>query len=224
MPDGRKVSVSAGHKRWPTFGTPQAFLPVAVAAVAGAAGASQLVALLDRRVLTSGALALAAVGGLVAAHWHSPVTPVLGMSVTALGAGATLVAATTTALADAGPHEAGLRSGLVNTFHEFGGALGAAVLSSLAAPSLAAGATSLNGFTRAFTISAIAALAAALLAGLLAPTGRQQLPPSRPPPRRVTVGQTSAALLPAPRPVLRQPRTPGGEPAANWGAHSPARR
>jgi hypothetical protein len=27
MPDGRTASVSAGHKRWPTFGTPQAGLP-----------------------------------------------------------------------------------------------------------------------------------------------------------------------------------------------------
>jgi hypothetical protein len=149
-----------------------AFLPVAVAAIVGAQGASHLVAMLDRRVLTSAALALAAAGGLVAGQWHSPVTLVLGMGMTALGAAATLVTATTTALADARPHEAGLRSGLVNTFHEFGGALGVAVLSSLAAPSLAAGSTTLTGFTRAFTISAITALAAALLAGLLAPAGK----------------------------------------------------
>ena len=52
------------------------------------------------------------------------------------GIGAALVAATTTALADTPPAEAGLRSGVVNTFHELGSALGVAVLSSLAAPSL----------------------------------------------------------------------------------------
>ena len=149
-----------------------AFLPVAVAAIAGAQGAAHLVSVADRRVLTSAALVLAGAGALVAAHWHNPLTLVTGMSVLALGAGATLVAATTTALADAGPHDSGLRSGLVNTFHEFGGALGVAVLSSLAAPSLIPDATSLTGFTRAFTASAIAALAAALVTGLAAPAGK----------------------------------------------------
>ncbi len=201
-----------------------AFLPVAVAAVAGAAGASRLVALLDRRVLTSGALALAAAGGLVAGHWHSPVTLVLGMCVMALGAGATLVAATTTALADAGPREAGLRSGLVNTFHEFGGALGVAVLSSLAAPSLAAGATSLNGFTRAFTLSALAALAAAVVAGLLAPTGKAAVT-SEPSASTAGDGRSDPGNAAAgPSPGGRQPRTPGGEPATTRNARSPARR
>jgi Na+/melibiose symporter-like transporter len=149
-----------------------AFLPVAVAAIAGAHGASHLVAMADRRILTSAALALAAAGALVAAHWHSPIALVTGMSVTALGAGATLVAATTTALADAGPHESGLRSGLINTFHEFGSALGVAILSSLAAPSLIPDAASLNGFARAFTASALAALAASLVAALAAPAGK----------------------------------------------------
>jgi len=129
-------------------------------------------AVVDRRALTSAALALAAAGALVAAHWHSPVTLVAGMGVTALGAGAALVAATTTALADAGPHEAGLRSGLVNTFHEFGSALGVAVLFSLAVASLVPGATSLAGFTRAFSASALAALALALAAALVVPAGK----------------------------------------------------
>lgn len=149
-----------------------AFLPVAAAAIAGAQGGSHLVAKVDRRALTAAALALAAAGGLVTAHWHNPLMLVTGMCLTAVGAGATLVAATTTALADASPHEAGLRSGLVNTFHEFGSALGVAVLSSLAASSLAPHTTSLNGFTRAFTVSAAAALAAALLTGLAAPKGK----------------------------------------------------
>jgi Na+/melibiose symporter-like transporter len=149
-----------------------AFLPVAVGAIAGAHGASHLAMMVDRRVLTSAALALAAAGGLVAAHWHSPVALVAGMSATALGAGATLVSAITTALADAGPHDSGLRSGLVNTFHEFGGALGVAVLSSLAASSLQPQTATLSGFTRAFAGSAIAALVAAVLTTLAAPAGK----------------------------------------------------
>jgi hypothetical protein len=82
------------------------------------------------------------------------------------------VAATTTALADARPDEAGVRSGLVNTFHEFGSALGVAVVSSLATPSLVPASTSLTGFTRAFTVNAVAALAAAVAAAVAAPPGR----------------------------------------------------
>lgn len=149
-----------------------AFLPVAVAAIAGAQAASHLVAMSDRRALAGAALTLTAAGAAVAAHWPGPVTVVAGMSVAALGAGAALVTATTTALAGTRPDEAGLRSGLVNTFHEFGSALGVAVVSSLAAPSLIPAASSLAGFTRAFTVSAVAALAAALLAAVVAPPGR----------------------------------------------------
>ena len=58
------------------------------------------------------------------------------MTATALGIGATLVTATTTALAHVQPEEAGVRSGLVSTFHDLGSALGVAVLSSLAATSV----------------------------------------------------------------------------------------
>ena len=154
-----------------------AFLPVAVTVALGAQAASHLATVLDRRALTAGALAVAAAGAAVAAHWHGPVALIAGLSIVAAGAGATLVAATTIALADAQPAEAGLRSGVVSTFHELGSAFGIAVLSSLAAPSLAAaagggGSTSPTGFTRAFAACAVAALIAAVIAGLAAPRGR----------------------------------------------------
>jgi EmrB/QacA subfamily drug resistance transporter len=152
-----------------------AFLPVAVAAVAGAHTGGRLAASRDRRALSASALALTALGAAVAAAWHSPVVLIAGMSIAALGTGATLVTATTTALADVPPGEAGVRSALVSTFHEFGSALGVAVLSSLAASSVAAagpGAGSLTGFTRAFAAIAIAAIAAAVIAALLAPPGK----------------------------------------------------
>ena len=96
------------------------------------------------------------------------------MTAAALGIGATLVTATTTAQADVQPEEAGVRSGLLGTFHEFGSALGVAVLSSLAASSVATAGTSaasLTGFTRALAASAVAALAAAVIAALAAPPG-----------------------------------------------------
>jgi hypothetical protein len=93
------------------------------------------------------------------------------MSVAALGIGATLVIATTTALADVRSEEAGARSGLVSTFHELGSAPGVAILSSVAAAGVAAAHLSPAGFTRAFTASAIAALVAAVIAALVAPPG-----------------------------------------------------
>lgn len=153
-------------------GTGLAFLPIAVAAIVGAQGASHLGMLLDRRALTCAALTLAAAGDLVAATWHGPVAMVLGLTVAALGIGATLVTAITTALADVDPDQAGLRSGIISTFHEFGSALGVAVLSSIAAASLIPASTSLTGFTRAFTVSAITALTAALVAAVVAPPGK----------------------------------------------------
>jgi EmrB/QacA subfamily drug resistance transporter len=147
-----------------------AFLPLAVAIILGAHAGGHVITALDRRVVTAGALTLAAAGEAVAAHWHGPVALIAGLSVASIGLGTALVAATTTALADTPPAEAGLRSGVVNTFHELGSALGVAVLSSLAAPSLTG--TSLTGFTRAFAACAVAALAAALIAAILAPAGR----------------------------------------------------
>lgn len=147
-----------------------AFLPVAAAVVAGAHTAGRLTAAVDRRVLAAPALTCAALGAGVAAAWPSPAGLIAGMSVSALGIGATLVIATTTALADVRPEEAGARSGLVSTFHELGSALGVAVLSSVAAAGVAAQ-PSRAGFTRAFTTSAIAALVAAGIAALVAPPG-----------------------------------------------------
>lgn len=80
------------------------------------------------------------------------------------------VAATTTALALTPHHEAGLASGVVNTFHELGGAVGIAVLSTIAAASLTG--SGVTGFTAAFLASAVAAGVAALVAAGLMPGGR----------------------------------------------------
>ncbi len=148
-----------------------AFLPVAIATVIGAQTAGHAVSHLDRRVLTASALTLAAAGALTAAEWTGPVTLITGMSVAALGLGATLVTAMTTALARVAPNEAGLRSGIVNTFHELGGAAGVAAVSSIAAPSLAVSSAGITGFSHAFMFCAVAALAAALLAAVVAPAG-----------------------------------------------------
>ena len=140
---------------------------------------SKAVSHLDGRVLASSSLALTAAGAAVAARWLGTVTVVIGMSVAAVGIGAILVTATTTALARIGAHEAGVGSGIVNTFHELGDAIGVAAVSSIAASSLVAAAASTAGFTRAFTFNVAVALAAALLAAMVIPAGKA---PARPMP------------------------------------------
>jgi hypothetical protein len=76
--------------------------------------------------------------------------------------GSLFVVATATALGQVAAHEAGLASGIVSTFHEFGAAFGAALASSIAAVSNVG--TSTEGFTRGFTTAAIVALVAAIAA------------------------------------------------------------
>jgi EmrB/QacA subfamily drug resistance transporter len=149
------------------------FLPVAVGTIIGAHSASRAVGRIGPRRVAGSALAIAAIGAGVPAIWSTPATVVLGISLAAAGLGATFVAATTTALSDVQHHEAGVTSGVLNTFHEIGGAVGVAAISTIAAASLTAqGTVATTGFTNAFTFSAITAALAALVALVVVPAGR----------------------------------------------------
>jgi sugar phosphate permease len=123
-------------------------------------------------------LTIAALGTALPAIWDGSAVVVTGISVAAAGIGAAFVAAFTTALAQVAHHEAGLASGILSTFHEFGAALGVAVVSSIAAASIAG--TSGTGFTRAFTIAAITAAVSAVLALLVVPAGKPSADGERP--------------------------------------------
>ena len=113
--------------------------------------------------------ALAPVDGTFVAH----VLP--GMTLLGLGAGMAFNPVLLAAMSDVAPSESGLASGVVNTSFMMGGALGLAVLASLAAARtdglLASGAGSLvalnGGYHVAFAIGAIFAAAAALLGAVL---------------------------------------------------------
>ena len=119
--------------------------------------------------------ALAPVDGTFVAH----VLP--GMTLLGLGAGMAFNPVLLAAMSDVAPSESGLASGVVNTSFMMGGALGLAVLASLAAARtdnlLASGAGSLvalnGGYHVAFAIGAIFAAAAALLGAVLLRTGGQ---------------------------------------------------
>ncbi|WP_037683892.1 MFS transporter [Streptomyces griseus] len=152
------------------------FLPVAVATGAGAHLGSRLVGRIGSRPTAVAGMAVAAAGtvpltrltenGSVYA-WLLP-----GFVTASLGIGAVFVTATTTALAMVEHREAGLASGVVNTFHEVGGSVGVAVVSTVAAAGFERGAV--DGFADAFTLCAVAAAAAAVVALGLVPRGTPQ--------------------------------------------------
>lgn len=168
------------------FRTGLVFLPVAVATAVGAHLGSRLVGTLGPRVCATGGTALAALGclplALVTPGSDAWTTVMPALSVAALGLGAVFVTATTTALGMIDHHEAGLASGIVNTFHEVGGSIGVALTSTLAASSFQAqgavqgavqsAAQDTSGFTSAFTFCAVLAAVTALAAPAVVPRGK----------------------------------------------------
>ena len=91
------------------------------------------------------------------------------------GAGGPLfVCATTSALGRVGQHEAGLVSGVVNTFNQLGAAICVAVASTVAAAGLTR-TPSIEGFTDAFTVFTVVAAVAAVLSFRLVPSGTPQM-------------------------------------------------
>jgi MFS family permease len=127
----------------------------------------------NTKVVATAGLALAAGGYAAAAAWTAPVVLIAALSLAALGIGATFVTAFTASLNDVGADEGGLRSALVSTFHELGGAAGVAVLSSAVGTALVAPGITPDDFTGAFTTAAIAATAAVAISALLVPPVRR---------------------------------------------------
>ena len=146
-----------------------AFLPVAVAIIAGAQAGSRVLARVNARIVAVTGLALAAAGYAVAAHWTQPAATVTGLAIAALGIGATFVTAFAASLTGAEPTEGGLRSALVNTFHELGGAAGVAVLSSAVGAGVVAARLASHDFTHAFTVGAVCGVVSVVIAAVLVP-------------------------------------------------------
>jgi sugar phosphate permease len=171
------------------------YLPLAVSIILAAGVASQLVTRLGVRPVLVGGLVLVAVG-LV---WFSRVS--VGGSylgdiffpavLAGWGLGLAFVPVTIGSQAAVGAREAGLASGLINTSQQVGGALGLAVLSTVAtsrtgaAMAAADGAHSalpgalVEGFQSAFLVGAGIAVAAVVLALVLL-RGRPSAPAGEP--------------------------------------------
>jgi EmrB/QacA subfamily drug resistance transporter len=156
------------------------YLPLAVTIIIAAGVGGQLVTRFGFKPILAAGMLSVAIGLL----WFSRIavgggflTDILGPSLLgALGLGFGFVTSTIAAVSGVEPHEQGLASGLINTSQQIGGALGLAVLSTLATTRthelMASGGTSLakaltDGFQRAFlggaTIAALGFAATLIL-------------------------------------------------------------
>jgi EmrB/QacA subfamily drug resistance transporter len=163
-----------------------AFLPANLIMAAFSVGLSaKLVMRFGIRLPLALGLLLAAVGlalfARAPADGNFVVDVLPGMILLGLGAGIAFNPVLLAAMSEVSPSESGLASGVVNTSFMMGGALGLAVLASLAAARtdklLASGADSLvalnGGYHIAFVVGAIFAAAAALLGAVLLRAGLQ---------------------------------------------------
>jgi EmrB/QacA subfamily drug resistance transporter len=182
------------------------FLPVTAGIMVGAGVAQQGIRVLGPRLQAFVGIALAA-GGLFLltglpwdGNYVSDLLP--GLLLIAVGMGMTFVPITLMATTGVASSDAGLASGLLNTSQQVGGALGLAILSTVAAnhaSSVLAGlghvptatdrtAALVSGYTTGFLVGGVLLAAGALL--LLAIVRRRDV-------ARIVAGEEQAALAPA---------------------------
>jgi EmrB/QacA subfamily drug resistance transporter len=154
------------------------FLPAALGLMIGAITAGRLVGTIGTRPLAVVGLTLVAIGnGLLiglSADGNLYLEALPGVVVFALGGGPLFVCATTSALGRVSLHEAGLVSGIVNTFNQLGAAICVAVASTVAAAGLTT-TPSIEGFTDAYTVFTVVAAVAAVVSLRLVPSGTPQM-------------------------------------------------
>ncbi|MEU7990825.1 MFS transporter [Streptosporangium canum] len=150
------------------------FVPVAL--VTGVAGhlAGHLIGRHGARAAACTGLLLAAVGAALPALLDGTAWIITGLAIGSGGVVLAFVSATTTALGFISHREAGIASGIVNTFHEVGGSIGVAVVSTIASAGIETGSPA--GFGPAFVTAAAGAIVAALLCLVLVPAGKAHLP------------------------------------------------
>lgn len=147
-----------------------AFLPVAVAVGSGAQVAGRLLQRVTARWMAVGGLTVAAVGeGVAAGFTEHRAVFVAGLAVAAAGIGAVFVTAFTAALNTAREQDRGVRSAVVSTAHELGGAFGVAMVSTIAGSALALRHPWPGDFAVAFGAGAGAATVTAIIAVFLVP-------------------------------------------------------
>ncbi|MGK5114973.1 MULTISPECIES: MFS transporter [unclassified Geodermatophilus] len=151
------------------------FLPLAAAITLAAAAASKVIGHLGARTLILGGLVVMAAGVLLLAAnagGTSYTTDVLpGFLLVGAGVGPMFVAIAVAAMSDVPADRSGLASGLMMTGHEIGAALGVAALTAVAGD-LATSAGFVDGYGRAFAVTAGVLGALVVLTLLAVPGGR----------------------------------------------------
>ncbi|SDQ58545.1 MFS transporter [Thermostaphylospora chromogena] len=138
--------------RYTPIQTGMAFIPHTVALIAGARLATLLIPRTGNRLL----IALGCLIGSTGFAWQSVMAPdfitgvLLPGVVICVGTSLTFTPATLITTGGAGPHLAGLLSGMLNTSRQVGGSLGLAALATVAAGAAVPG----EGYGRAFVIGA----------------------------------------------------------------------
>ncbi|ADB76461.1 MFS transporter [Geodermatophilus obscurus] len=151
------------------------FLPLAAAITLAAAAASKVIGRLGPRPLILGGLVVMAAGVLLLAAgaggtaYAADVLP--GFLLVGAGVGPMFVAIAVAAMSDVPADESGLASGLMMTGHEIGAALGVAALSAVAGD-LATSAGLIDGYGRAFAVTAGVLGALFVLTALAVPGGK----------------------------------------------------
>jgi EmrB/QacA subfamily drug resistance transporter len=162
-----------------------AFLPVTAGIIVGAGLSQQLIPRFGVKTTVLGGMSVAAIGLAVLAATTkvdgSYLGILVGLAPMAIGMGCTFVPLTLVATTGIEAEDAGLASGLFNTSQQVGGALGLAILSTLASDRTSSFLTGLGhapsttdqnaalveGFQLAFTVSAVLMAAGAVLITVL---------------------------------------------------------
>lgn len=158
-----------------------AFIPLALAAGAGAHAAGHITGKHGIRGPLAAAFLIAAAGMTLLAHVSengSYVADVLpGMLVAGFGLGIAVVSVSIAILTGAREDESGMISGLNSTGHEIGGTVGIAIFSTIAAGSGAiAGTQAASGIAHAFVAAGVLASVASLVALAVLPRARHFVP------------------------------------------------
>jgi predicted MFS family arabinose efflux permease len=169
---------------WGPLSTGLAFIPLALAAGAGAHMSGHIVGRHGVRGPLAGAFLVAAAGMTLLAHVGENDTYVRdvlpGMLIAGLGLGVTSVSVSIAILAGAREEESGMISGLNSTGHEIGGTLGIAIFSTIAAGGGAlAGPHAASGIAHAFAAGALLATVASLVSLAVLPRARHFVPKLR---------------------------------------------
>jgi len=169
---------------WGPLSTGLAFIPLALAAGAGAHASGYIVSKHGVRGSLAGAFLIAAAGMTLLAHvgndgsYLRDVLP--GMLVAGLGLGVAVVSVSIAILTGAREEETGMISGLNSTGHEIGGTVGIAIFSTIAAGSGAiAGPQAASGIAHAFIAAGRLASVASLIALAVLPRARHFVPKMR---------------------------------------------